>query len=181
MKAFFNSLREEIKHETREFAHIKTITIEPTIFKTQMLGLDPMVESLEKMWSSTGEQVQDAYTQTFFKGIITFLHLWKIFEFLDFVALRRDISLVSEAISKALTTELPEKNHKVIGLMGRASLSTAINFMPQEGIELFYEAFALVVIVSAVHLEWLKKKYEKITGKKFPLGGGGTSSSVSTS
>lgn len=181
VKSFFNGLREEIKNETREYSNIKTITIEPTIFKTQMLTVDPMVQSLEKMWSSSSESVQSVYTETFFEGIITFLQVWKIFEFLDFIALRRDISLVTEAISKALTTERPETNHRVIGLMGRASLSTVINFMPQEAIEVFYEIFGLVVIISSVQLAWFKKRYEKITGKSFFMGVSPTKSSIESS
>lgn len=127
------------------------------MFKTPMFGHDALISSLTKTWNSTKKSVQYHYCASFFDGLVTFVRIWKFFQAFEFVALNYDVSIVSETILKALIAESPEKNYRVIGLLGRAGFSLAVRYLPQEVIELYYQVAVYFMVLFAWEVSMAKK------------------------
>ena len=156
-REFFTTLSEEIQHNPKYFNGMKIAIIEPTTFKTPMLGNEAIVNGLKKSWNSTKQSVQLEYSNSFFDGLITFVRIWKFFEFFDFLTLNLDLSFVSDTILKALTAESPEKNYRVLTFLGRVTYSLCIRYLPQETIELFYQLAIYYTIFFSWKLAMMKK------------------------
>lgn len=161
LKAFFRSLDKDVENDSTGYFNGMKITImEPTIFKTQMLSIDSVVNGLKKTWNSTDKNVREEYTTSFFNGIIAFVRIWQFFEVFDFLTLNGDISLVSDAISHSLTSKSPEKNYRVIGLIGRVGFPFIISFLPQEIIEYFYQVAIYFMVIFGWELSTAKKLFQ---------------------
>ena len=117
VKKFSQVLREEM---VLSDLNVKVVTIEPTVYRTEITNYQRIQEEFKKTWSQTPEHIKHAYGQRLYDGIGFFL---KSSHFLDSFGLdlakRNKMSEVMDAIKNGLMLEEPENNYICTGWYDR--------------------------------------------------------------
>lgn len=158
MNAFLKTLRSEIENQPNYYNGMKVCTIEPTAFKTTMLGFDAMRNALNRTWGGTSNGVKLAYKPYIFDGIMMFIKTWQLLEPFDFMFVDSDLSKVSKEILKALTAQHPEKNNRVMGIPTRSVAWMLFYYLPAEILEYSYR----IVILGMYIYSWQLDKVMKV-------------------
>lgn len=128
-------LRKEIELSDEYYNGMKAIAIEPSTFKTSMLGHDAMVNTIKRNWDKTDPSVKNVYGEHLYDGLISFIRTWEFFKWFDFLFIKSNLSLVTNEIKKGLVLEWPEKIYRVIDLPGRICFGLAVFYLPLEFVE----------------------------------------------
>lgn len=147
LKAFSDCLRNDFEHNEVHFNGLRVITIEPTAYKTGIVGYENLKKTLRSSWQRTNKDVQDSYGEEIFDGMVAFVSICQFFRWFDFIALKRDLTEVSRTVNTVLLQPNPDHEIRIITKAIEFFSSLIYNYFPQD---LFEAGFSVAAYVGYI-------------------------------
>jgi NAD(P)-dependent dehydrogenase (short-subunit alcohol dehydrogenase family) len=157
LRAFSEVLRRDMESNTEYFNGMKVITIEPTAYKTGIVGYDNIKSTLRRTWNRSDPEVKDSYGVSIFDGMVAFVAVCEFFRFFDFVALKRNVHEVSEYVREALLHTHPNVDVKILTKSIEVGSNIWFHFIPQDIQELYFMLLAWTGYIFVVEVAFIKK------------------------
>ena len=162
LKAFADTLRKDMENNEVYFNQMKVITIEPTAYKTGIVGYENIKNTLKKSWSRTDPEVKASYGNEMFDAMYTFVSTCEFFRWFDFVALKRNVHEVAEHVNNSLVQRNPVYDVKLITKAIEITSTIYRNYLPQDLIEAGFTILAGIGYIYAREVAIVKKMFNAI-------------------
>ena len=156
VKAFADALRAEVNADPDFYNNMKILNVEPTAYKTGLLGYDVVTRSVNLTWSRTSDRVKHDYGHPIYEAFTSFIAVCKFFEYFDFVAVRSDLSEVGHVVDNLLRSKDPEEDTALMSFTTLLMFRYVDNYVPDEVMECFFHFLAMQVLIFAFEVSCIK-------------------------
>ena len=157
VKAYASALRAELDRDPGN--RLKVLTIEPTAYKTNLLGYDVVSGTMQRAWDRTEERVKQSYGYTLFDALKHFLTVCQFFEFFEFLTIRTDLTEVARVIEDLLIQQDALPDTAVMSWPSFLMQRFFLNYSPDEGIETFFRFLAAQLMIFAFEVSLIKSLF----------------------
>lgn len=157
LKAFSESLRKDFEDDVDYYNGMKVLTIEPTAYKTGILGYEQLRRTVRNTWHRTSTEVQSTYGQEIYDATQAFVSVCEFFKFFDFLAFKRNIGEVSDAVLMGLITQDPVNDIELVSLPTHIAYYFWWGFAPQEVLEAWFSFGAYFGFIFVFEVAVIKK------------------------
>lgn len=156
VKAFADVLRAEVSGEPDMYNEMKILNVEPTAYKTGLLGYDVVSRAVDETWSRTNDRVKQAYGHEIYDAFKTFISVSKFFQHFDFLFIRSDLSEVSLVMDRLLRLQDPDVDTAVMPFYNYLFYRFVHNYVPDEVLECFFHFVAMQGLIFAFEVSCFK-------------------------
>lgn len=160
VKAFADALRAEVNAEPKVYNNMKILNVEPTAYKTGLLGYDVASRAVDVTWCRTSDRVKQDYGHRIYEAFKAFISVCKFFEFLDFVAVRSDLSEVAVVVDHLLQTKDPISNDTaVMPFYSQFFIQLMHDYVPDEVLECVFHFLAMQGLIFSFIVSIIKNLF----------------------